>query len=504
MIEDNGSQSGLDSLLPVSSKLLVSEIQEKVRKAVAERKKRYLSLLRDEVPSAIDVDIQGEFLLRGWYDPEPIGGVRARWTSKMFSFLFNANGSDTLYLNVVGLPRGLESTSVSLIDGGKSIGTVQIRVPGYYAFPIPKRMRSGVHEFVFVSSNSIVPMHHKHGPDAREIGVGIKTISRTLLIGESTTHISEIENTIRKVCLIQHDLRSHENPESRLPRNARFLGVKRLFFRAMRPYSAVQTAYNNLVTTQFQSITKLIERLFVHLQKLESEINQSIVNLRAEIQNKRPYRSAYLDKHRGEFYAFYRERFYGSEQNTSENIKQYLSHLKKIAHLAPHSSFVCAGLVPKEFLKLLHQEGIFPHIVGVDLQAATGKQTKEIELVHEPIHHFLTHRSGEICGMSVIHLFERFSFDQQFDLLHFAFRKLMPGGIIIIETANPETASANRLFYLDSECGKPIPPFLLSIMAEFIGYKIDAILPISPRTASTASKDPNEYWDYVLIARKPL
>ena len=47
----------------------------------------------------------------------------------------------------------------------------------------------------------------------------------------------------------------------------------------------------------------------------------------------------------------------------------------------------------------------------------------------------------------------------------------MPGGLLIMETPNPENiVVATRNFYLDPTHQRPIPPMLLAFVAEYAGF----------------------------------
>ncbi|HEX7044660.1 MAG TPA: methyltransferase type 11, partial [Burkholderiales bacterium] len=63
-------------------------------------------------------------------------------------------------------------------------------------------------------------------------------------------------------------------------------------------------------------------------------------------------------------------------------------------------------------------------------------------------------------------------FDEVRALVHEALRVLQPGGLLILETPNPENVVVGcTRFYLDPTHRRPIPPQLLSFLAEYYGYE---------------------------------
>ena len=73
--------------------------------------------------------------------------------------------------------------------------------------------------------------------------------------------------------------------------------------------------------------------------------------------------------------------------------------------------------------------------------------------------------------ISAFHVVEHVSFEQLQSIVSQALRVLRPGGILIMETPNPENiVVGTRDFYLDPTHERPIPPKLLSFLPEFYGF----------------------------------
>ena len=73
--------------------------------------------------------------------------------------------------------------------------------------------------------------------------------------------------------------------------------------------------------------------------------------------------------------------------------------------------------------------------------------------------------------VSAFHVVEHITFDQLGTLVAEALRVLKPGGLLIMETPNPENiVVATRNFYLDPTHQRPIPSMLLAFVAEYAGF----------------------------------
>jgi SAM-dependent methyltransferase len=125
-----------------------------------------------------------------------------------------------------------------------------------------------------------------------------------------------------------------------------------------------------------------------------------------------------------------------------------------------------------EFLELLLSVGF--QAQGVDLDAGMLQACEELALPAEEGEAlaFLAKLPAESqVVVSAFHVVEHVSFEQLQTLAAEAHRVLKPGGIMILETPNPENITVSTLnFYLDPTHKAPIPPLLLTFIAEFVGF----------------------------------
>jgi O-antigen chain-terminating methyltransferase len=112
--------------------------------------------------------------------------------------------------------------------------------------------------------------------------------------------------------------------------------------------------------------------------------------------------------------------------------------------------------------------------------------------------------------VSAFHVIEHISFEKLRLLVNEAVRVLKPGGVLILETPNPENISvATNKFYLDPTPKRPIPPELLDFVVGFAGFQHTRIVrlqqPIDILTRekiSLADVVNSVSPDYAVIAQK--
>lgn len=105
--------------------------------------------------------------------------------------------------------------------------------------------------------------------------------------------------------------------------------------------------------------------------------------------------------------------------------------------------------------------------------------------------------SESLLGVTAFHVIEHLPPSTAIDLLADIHRCLVPGGLVLFETPNPENIkTATHSFWIDPTHLKPIPPVLLQFMFEFSGFKGNEIVRLNSveserrrmRFASSASR----------------
>jgi SAM-dependent methyltransferase len=173
------------------------------------------------------------------------------------------------------------------------------------------------------------------------------------------------------------------------------------------------------------------------------------------------------------FYRAFEERYYAPREVIKELRKQYLSFTQHLANIYPGSPTFDAGCGRGEWLELMIEQGFLP--TGVDLDDGMLSACIELQLPAkkgDAIAHMSSLADESQSVITAFHVVEHVSFEQLRKFVSEAQRVLKPGGLLIMETPNPENiAVATRNFYLDPTHQRPIPAQLLAFVAEFAGFE---------------------------------
>lgn len=217
----------------------------------------------------------------------------------------------------------------------------------------------------------------------------------------------------------------------------------------------------------------------------------------------------------GEFYRSFEDRFRGSRKLIKKRLQVYGPFLKALHDAGLSGDAVDVGCGRGEWLEVAQEAGFKAQ--GVDLDEGMLAVCYQLGLpaVYGEALSFL--RSLPAASQSVVsgfHIAEHLIFDDLRKVVEESFRILKPGGLLILETPNPENFRVSSLtFHLDPSHTRPIPPDLLDFIGRYHGFERTGILRLQ------ASKDQKEFseWrdvelsvvlggispDYAMVAQKP-
>jgi SAM-dependent methyltransferase len=174
------------------------------------------------------------------------------------------------------------------------------------------------------------------------------------------------------------------------------------------------------------------------------------------------------------FYRALEERHRGSRQLIKSRLQVYLPFVEPLSAIDPLSQTIDLGCGRGEWLEVLKEAGFEPK--GVDLDAGMLQACQEIGLdvkLGDAFDYLIALADESQMIVTAFHFVEHVSFEQLQKLVHESLRVLKPGGLLILETPNPENiVVATRNFYLDPTHQKPIPPDLLSFVVEHTGFAV--------------------------------
>jgi O-antigen chain-terminating methyltransferase len=214
---------------------------------------------------------------------------------------------------------------------------------------------------------------------------------------------------------------------------------------------------------------------------------------------------------KNDFYKAFEERYRGSRESIAVRLRAYLPFVEPLAQLQKGAQTIDLGCGRGEWLELMGNIGFSAY--GVDLNEGMLEDCHERALSVEQgdaIAYLTTLSDDSHAIVSAFHFVEHISFDQLSFVVSEALRVLIPGGLLIMETPNPENIIvATRNFYLDPTHKRMIPPQLLSFLPEYYGFPRTKILRLQEsrdlsKSESVTLNDVLEGAspDYAVIAQK--
>jgi len=212
-----------------------------------------------------------------------------------------------------------------------------------------------------------------------------------------------------------------------------------------------------------------------------------------------------------DFYRAFEDKFRGSRELIQSRLAVYLPFIHPLKAITESPKALDLGCGRGEWLELLRQEGI--DATGVDLDEGMLKACQELQLNAvraEAISYLKSLPDASVGVVSSFHMVEHISFEALQTLVQQALRVLIPGGLLIMETPNPENLQVGaHTFYYDPTHQRPIPPLLLAFLPEHYGYGRTAILRLQqePRLDSATTPSLLDVLtgpspDYAVVAQK--
>jgi O-antigen chain-terminating methyltransferase len=211
------------------------------------------------------------------------------------------------------------------------------------------------------------------------------------------------------------------------------------------------------------------------------------------------------------FYRAFEDKHRGSRQLIRQRLEAYIPFVRPLLDVYPDAQAIDLGCGRGEWLELLGELGFKAR--GVDMDEGMLEACNALDLKTDLMDALAALRQLPDASQAVIsgfHLVEHIPFDVLLALVTEAKRVLLPAGLLIFETPNPENLIVGTSsFYLDPTHIKPIPPLMLTFLPEFVGgySKIKTIglqepIPQSKYALGMMDIFTNVSPDYALIAQK--
>ncbi|MEM1432350.1 MAG: methyltransferase domain-containing protein, partial [Pseudomonadota bacterium] len=173
------------------------------------------------------------------------------------------------------------------------------------------------------------------------------------------------------------------------------------------------------------------------------------------------------------FYHDFEAAFRGSREEIRIRLKAYAPYLQPLraASGVPRAA-LDLGCGRGEWLELARDMGFEPRGVDLDAEMLEDARALGLDVAHMGALEALEAcPSGSLAFVTAFHLIEHLPFDDLLRLVDEVRRVLAPGGLMILETPNPENIDvATVTFHNDPTHTAPMPPNVLRFLAERAGF----------------------------------
>ncbi len=216
---------------------------------------------------------------------------------------------------------------------------------------------------------------------------------------------------------------------------------------------------------------KAREQADARLRALESQV--------AEFAEGNPQGRAAGSPDLDRYYLAFENRFRGSSEEIKKRLEVYGPQILETAACFPGGLCLDLGCGRGEWLEILSARGL--RAVGIDRNTAMVEACRELGFeaaLGDGLELLADYEDGSIALFTGFHIIEHLpSFESLAALVQEAMRVLMPGGLVIFESPNPENLTVGACsFYLDHTHRKPLHPESVGLLLQTTGFIENKIL----------------------------
>ncbi len=175
-------------------------------------------------------------------------------------------------------------------------------------------------------------------------------------------------------------------------------------------------------------------------------------------------------------YFAFENKFRGAKADILKSQGQYIPFIQDAKKTAGNLPLLDVGCGRGEFLKLLKEQGISAKGIDSTKSMVDACHEQGLIAVQDDLLHFLKSvGENSLLGLTAFQVVEHLPVDYLIEFIKAARRRIADGGVIILETVNPDSLSSLKNFYLDLTHQNPIPPTTLKFVVESAGFKNVAV-----------------------------
>ena len=172
------------------------------------------------------------------------------------------------------------------------------------------------------------------------------------------------------------------------------------------------------------------------------------------------------------FYRAFEDKHRGTLALIKERQSIYLPLIRPLLEIYPRAPAIDLGCGRGEWLELLTETGF--DALGIDLDDGMLAECRARGLTVQTQDALTALKALPDNSQAIVSGFqfaEHIPFEVLQELVQQAMRVLLPAGLLILETPNPENVVVGTTnFYLDPTHNRPLPPLLMEFLAEYYGF----------------------------------
>ena len=191
-----------------------------------------------------------------------------------------------------------------------------------------------------------------------------------------------------------------------------------------------------------------------------------------------------VDERIDSLYVAFEDTFRGSREDIKARLIPYIERVQLAGAGPPGKPILDIGCGRGEWLELLREHHLEAY--GVDLNSIMIERCKALGLETsraDAIGHLRELPDESRSAITAFHVIEHVPFEVFINFLDEALRVLVPGGVLLLETPNPETIRVGATtFYYDPTHRNPLPPLPTQFIVQHRGFVDVEILRLHPVT----------------------
>jgi SAM-dependent methyltransferase len=192
------------------------------------------------------------------------------------------------------------------------------------------------------------------------------------------------------------------------------------------------------------------------------------------------------DRRLDSLYVAFEDVFRGTREDIKGRVGQYLDRLVLAGAGQNNKPILDAGCGRGEWLEILKEAGLTAYGIDSNLMMVERSASLGLNVVHgDLLEHLRSLEEESRSAITAFHVVEHLPLEVLVDFLDEALRVLAPGGLLLLETPNPENIRVGATtFYSDPTHRNPIPPETLRFIVEHRGFTETEIVRLHPDASS--------------------